>query len=148
MSIIKDVVILINAGWRLFEGEVDRIVYEKQGCPSLNNRRISPKWFFQGDKYLCVGCAKKCSLVRPAGFQASLPLYYREDEETHTIMLSVEEMLSRRKLLKIFEVAYCINSSERYVRYLIDTGVLRRTEDRPVRVPSEDVIQYIESKII
>lgn len=143
MSIIKDIVFLINAGWRLFEGEVERKVYEKQDCPSLHNRRISPKWFSQGDKYLCVGCAKKCSLVRPAGFQARLELLYPEKHDQR-YLLTPEEMLNRLKLLTVDQVAYCLNVSPGKVYKMLARSELASTDDNPKRVPVEEIKAYLD----
>jgi len=143
MSVVKDIVLLLNDGWRLFQGEVEQTVYEKQQCPSLTNRRTHPKWFFRGDKYICIGCLKKCSLVRPAGFQSHLELLYTEQEQK--FILTPQEMLARLKFLTVEQVAYCLNISVSKVYKMISMSELAST-DSPRRVPVEEVKAYIEKQ--
>ena len=145
MSIVQDVVTLINSGWRLFQGEVDRSVYEKQACPSLVNKRTYPKWFFLGDKFLCIGCPKKCGLIRPTGFQAQLEINYSE-KAGEQYKLTPDEMLAKFKLLKVPQVAYCLNISEQKVYKMIAYSELPSI-GRPVRVPTEAVISFLKEQL-
>lgn len=145
MSMVNDIVTLINDNWRLFQGEVDRSVYEKQNCSLLVNKRTCPKWFFKADKFLCIGCSKKCSLVRPTGFQANLEILYPEKAEQR-YTLTPQEMLERYKLLTVDQAAYCLNVSPGRVYKLISMSELASL-DSPKRVPAEEVRSYIERQI-
>lgn len=57
----------------------------------------------------------------------------------HLFSLTPEEMLTAKALLRVDEVAYCLNLSERKVRKLIDEGRLIRHRDAPVRVTAASV---------
>lgn len=144
MSMVSDIVTLLNDEWRLFQGEVVRSVYEQQNCPSLISKRTNPKWFFKADKYLCIGCSKKCSLVRPAGFQANLELLYPAKAEQR-YKLTPQEMLQRYKFLTVDQVAYCLNVSPGKVYRLIDLSELVSLES-PKRVPVDDLKRYINQQ--
>lgn len=141
MSVIDDVVTLINNGWRIFQGEVEQAVYEKQHCPVLQNRRVYPKWFFLGDKYVCVGCSKRCSLVRPEGFQARLELLYPEEPKS-PFLLTPQEMLARLRFLTVEQAAYCLNVSKSQIYKMIRNAELLST-DSPKRIPVDEVKNYI-----
>ena len=143
MSVVKDIVLLLNDGWRLFQGEVERSVYEKQRCPWLENKRTHPKWFFKGDKYMCIGCAKRCCLLRPEGFQLNMILLYPEKPKEQ-FLLSPEELLNKRKFLNVAEISYCLNISAKKVYKLIGMSELLACPDRPIRVPVEEVQDYID----
>ncbi len=141
MSVIDDVVTLVNSGWRIFQGEIDRKVYEERSCPSLRNRRLTPRWFFYGDKYICIGCSKRCSLVRPEGFQARLELLYPEKPKS-PFLLTPDEMLSRLRFLTVAQAAYCLNVSKSQIYKMIRNAVLLST-DSPLRIPVDEIKNYI-----
>ena len=54
-------------------------------------------------------------------------------------MLTPDDLLAKRKLLNVNEVAYILNISGRQVRNLIHQGVLLCTRCYPLRIPVEDV---------
>ena len=71
-TLITDIVQLTRDGWRPYGGQPEGYVYERLGCPYLLTKRNRPYWFVKGDIYLCVGCARRCSLT-PRWFSASAP---------------------------------------------------------------------------
>ena len=75
-TLITDIVQLTRDGWRPYGGQPEGYVYERLGCPYLLTKRNRPYWFVKSDLYLCVGCARRCSLVRPDGFPLPLPIRY------------------------------------------------------------------------
>lgn len=144
---IQTIIELVHRGWRAYSADPQSPVYEKLNCEFAPERdengkkkrkRSEPYWFVRGDSFVCVGCLKACALSRPEGFILPLPIQYEERPE-EPYNLTPEEMVQRKALLRIDEVSYCLNISDRTVRDWIDLGKLRRTEDYPIRVPSEDV---------
>lgn len=137
-TLIMDIVALTNAGWRPYGGQPEGFVYEQLGCSRVTTR---PMWFMRGDMYLCVGCPRRCSLLRPAGFPLKLPIQYKDRHKVDlpTFTISPEEMVSRKHFLLVEEAAYCLNIAPRTVREWIEAGVLTKAKRRPVRVLASDV---------
>lgn len=136
---IKTIINLIRTGWRPYNAEVTSAAYESIQCPHAQSKgKTKPFWFVRGDIYLCLGCPKNCTLNRPAGFLLPLPIRYSECPE-EPYQLSPAEMIVRKSLLRVDEVAYCLNISERTVYDWISDGRLRKTAEAPVRIPVEDV---------
>ena len=139
-TLVKDIVTLIERGWRPYSLDVapESIVYDRLDCPyAANKKGKMPVWFVRGDIFLCLGCVRRCCLSRPEGFMTLLPLRYSVVNAPYA--LTPWEMVERRALLQVHEVAYCLNISDRNVYTWIDEGKLRSTNDKPVRVPVEDV---------
>lgn len=137
-SQIDRIMYLAERGWKVYEGRVSAALYEKLQCPAP----VFGKWLFEGDKakeLACVGCDKYCRVDSSADF-APQPRHIADmNRRGSYYTLSPQEMVGRLSLLRIDQVSYCLNISDRTVRDWIDTGKLRRTEDYPIRVPAEDV---------
>ena len=97
--LITDIVQLTRDGWRPYGGRPEGYVYERLGCPYLLTKRNRPDWFVKSDLYLCVGCARRCSLVRPDGFPLPLPIRYPKPRQPYT--LTPYEMVERKPLLTV-----------------------------------------------
>ena len=136
---IKNIVTLVNSGWRPYSTEPNGTVYKRLQCPHAEAKRGNkPFWFVRSDIFLCVGCSRACMLSRPEGFIMPLPIKYAErTPEPYTS--TPAEMVSRKSLLRVDEAAYCLNISERTVYDWIAEGKLRKVKDQPVRIPAEDV---------
>jgi excisionase family DNA binding protein len=136
---IKNIVTLVNSGWRPYSAEPDYTAYERLQCPHAEAKKGNkPVWFVRGDIFLCVGCSRACTLSRPEGFIMPLPIKYEErGQEPYTS--TPAEMVSRKSLLRVDEAAYCLNISERTVYDWIAEGKLRKVKEQPVRIPAEDV---------
>ena len=48
---------LTREGWRPYDAEPDRSVYERLGCPHFLRGRRKPFWFVRDDVFCCIGCA-------------------------------------------------------------------------------------------
>ena len=146
-TFVKNFLMLHNAGWRPYNGaKPDKSVYEKLGCPHADAKGKGPFWFVRGDTFLCVSCDKSCSVVRPEGVILPLPLAYTVEKQGKEFSLTPGEMVARKALLRVDEVAYCLNISERHVYRWIAEGRLRRAIGaEPVRVPAEDVAHYMQT---
>ncbi|WP_294622929.1 helix-turn-helix domain-containing protein [uncultured Bilophila sp.] len=141
-TLIMDIVRLTRDGWRPYSGRPEGYVYERLGCPYLLAQRGKPYWFVKGDLYLCVGCVRRCSLSRPEGFPAQLPIRYPEPRQPYT--LTPYEMVEKKPLLTVEEAAYCLNVSKRTVYDYIDLGKLNVLKEGPKRVSSRDVRRMME----
>lgn len=142
-TLITDIVQLTRDGWRPYGGQPEGYVYERLGCPYLLTKRNRPYWFIKGDIYLCVGCARRCSLTRPDGFPLPLPVRYPKPPQPYT--LTPYEMVERKPLLTVEEAAYCLNVSKRTVYDYIDLGKLNVLKEGPKRVSSRDVRRMMEN---
>ena len=122
---IQEIVTLTREGWRPYDAEPDRSVYEKL--------------FVRDDVFCCIGCADHCTLKRPAGFPLPLPIRYSGVPPVRPYTLTPQEMLARRNLLNVKQAAYCLNVSERTVYNYIAEGRLVRLRDNPVRIRVDEV---------
>jgi hypothetical protein len=64
-------------------------------------------------------------------------------EQLNRIALTPDELLSRKKVLRVHEVSYILNVSNRHVRRMIDRGKLLATKIRPIRVSVEAVKEML-----
>lgn len=134
-SKIDQVIKLTQCGWRAYEGQATATVYDELGCD--RGQRGRARWFARGDLLICVGCERNCTLSCPDGFQ--VPLFKYPAPPRPAFRLVPDELLARRKLLKITEAAYILNISGRQVRDMIHDGRLSATKDKPLRIPVEEV---------
>ena len=134
-SRIDQIIKLTQCGWRAYEGQATALVYDHLGCG--REARGRARWFAKGDLLLCVGCDRACALPCPDGYQ--LPLFKYPAPPKPAFRLSPDELLSKRKLLLVNEVAYVLNISPRQVRRLIHLSRLKATRDQPLRVPVEEI---------
>lgn len=141
-TLITDVVQLTRDGWRPYTSRPEGYVYDHLKCPYREGRRSRPYWFVKADIYLCVGCTRRCSLLRPAGFPLPLPIHYPKPRQPYT--LTPYEMVEKRSLLTVGEAAYCLNVSKRTVYDYIDLGRLNVLKVNPKRVSSHDVKEMME----
>ena len=139
---IQEIVTLTKEGWRPYDAEPDRSVYEKLGCNhALRGQKRKPFWFVRDDVFCCIGCADHCTLKRPAGFPLPLPIRYNVVLPEMPFTLTPQEMLARHDLLNVRQAAYCLNVSERTIYDYIAEGKLIRLRENPARVRTKEVIE-------
>lgn len=136
---IREIVTLVKEGWRPYNAEPERKVYEKLGCTYVLSGKRKPFWFVRGDVFCCIGCADHCTLKRPAGFPLPLPIRYSSIPSEQPYSLTPQEMVNRHDILNVKQAAYCLNVSERTIYDYIAEGKLIRLKDSPVRVRSKEV---------
>ena len=103
---IQEIVMLTREGWRPYDAEPDRSVYERLGCPHFLRGRRKPFWFVRDDVFCCIGCADHCTLKRPAGFPLPLPIRYPGVPPVRPYTLTPQEMVDRHDLLNVRQAAY------------------------------------------
>ena len=139
---ILEIVKLTKEGWRPYDAEPDRSVYEKLGCTHvLRGNRRKPFWFVRDDVFCCIGCADHCTLKRPAGFPLPLPIRYSVVPQDPPYTLTPLELLARHDILNVRQAAYCLNVSERQIYDYIAEGKLVKLRDNPVRVRAAEVME-------
>lgn len=143
-TLIQDVVTLTREGWRPYPGQPDNAVYLGVGCPHWQKSAKRPYWFVRDKFYLCVGCASRCCLENPAGFQPMLPIQEVEAPKRY-YNISPAEMLARHDLLTVRQAAYCLNVSERAVYDYISEGKLVSLKEKPLRVLASEVKKMRET---
>ena len=139
-SKIDQIIKLTQTGWRAYEGQATAEGYDKLNCDKT--RRGRARWFAKGDLLVCIGCDFNCTLPCPEGFQ--LPLFKYPAAPAPVFRLSPDELMSKRKLLTVNEVAYILNISPRQVRHMIQDGRLKVTKCSPQRVPVQDIKIMVE----
>lgn len=138
-TLVQDVVCLTREGWRPYNDQPERAVYERLGCEVILRGKRKPIWFVRGDVFLCLGCASRCSLTRPAGFPLPLPFPLRYTQPKVPYALTPDEMVTRKNLLTVREASYCLNVSERQVYNWLAEGRLVALKERPIRVRAAEV---------
>lgn len=134
--IVSDVLKMVERGWRPYEGRPTAEVYDALNCEQRPSGLSY--WFAKGPAVCCVGCERACTMpCPPPGFQ--LPLFTYPPPSGPVFRMSPDELLSKRKLLQVHEVAYVLNVSTRHVHRMIQHGRLLATKKRPARVPVEEV---------
>ncbi|NCC91709.1 MAG: DNA-binding protein [Opitutae bacterium] len=135
---------LVEAGWRPYNGMPEPSVYEKLNCPhaGAKSKTKRPLWFTRGDRFLCIGCRRACSLHRPKGFPPPLPILYPQSGDPFSY--TPQELVTRRHTLNVKETAYCLNVSERKVYTMVAEGDLVALRENPVRIRAEDVKAKME----
>jgi predicted DNA-binding transcriptional regulator AlpA len=140
-TLLREVAKLWQSGFRPYEGVVAPEAYEALGC---DTRRREPYWMCRWPILHCLGCAKRCTPQGTAGFQAVLPLppppqgRAGPDDAPH-YSLTPEEMVSRKSLLRVDEVRYCLGISRTQAYRLAQEGVLVKHMREPWRVTAESV---------
>ncbi|KHK02796.1 hypothetical protein [Desulfovibrio sp. TomC] len=146
MSIIDDVLTLLGKGFLPYQGHVDGSVYEPLGCG-----KRKPRWFWKERKYVCLGCAKRCSLVDPAGFELMLPVTYQTKKLAFASLpaVSARELVTKKVLLTIPEVEFVLSVGRSKVWEMIQEGRLDKHPDSPpARVTAESVCRELTTTTI
>jgi predicted DNA-binding transcriptional regulator AlpA len=142
--LLREMTRMMADGWRPYTGDVESGVYEALGC---DPRRRIPYWLHRWPLLHCLGCARRCTPKTSVGFQAVLPCDLPLFENGAALpvpaaarfSLTPEELIARKNLLRVDEVAYCLGISERQAYRLADEGVLVRHVRQPWRVTAESV---------
>lgn len=140
--LIDDLLAVLDQGYAPYTGAVDGKVYARHSCP----RPDKSAWFTRRGRFICLGCARRCSQAHAKGFQAVLPGMRWGVKVAYACLpaITAEELLRAKPLLRAEEAAYVLNISRSQVYQLIATGRLDRHEDDPVRVTSASVREELE----
>lgn len=136
---VREIVTLVKEGWRPYDAEPERKVYEKLGCTYVLSGKRKPFWFVKDDTFICIGCSSNCTLKRPAGFPIPLPIRYSCVPFEPPYSLTPQEMVNKHDILNVRQAAYCLNVSERTIYDYIAEGKLIRLKENPVRVRSKEI---------
>lgn len=112
--------------------------------PARAEKRPAPYWFFCGDAYLCLGCARRCALTRPRGFQLLLELRYNTTRDKYT--LTPQEMVQKLNQLTVEQAAYCLNISRNQVYHWVREGKLPRSNTEVMRIPVAAVRELLQER--
>lgn len=138
MSAVFDDMLRLQArGYLPYRGHVDGRVYERLHC----ERSRRARWMYQGTKYVCLGCGRRCSLVDPAGFELLLPVPSQAKRLAFAVLpaVSARDLLDKKLFLTRPEVEFILNISRSQIYDLLDEGRLERHPDLPLRITSESV---------
>ncbi len=137
MAKIDDILKVLGRGYQVYQGPVESAVYRALSCAKPKRAR----WFVRDGRYVCLGCGRGCCWTN-GGFQ---PVLLSQRARPGRVMLAElkivtpEQLLAAKSLLRVDEVAYCLNVSPREVGKLIDEGRLVKHVARPIRVTAESV---------
>ncbi|QAZ66753.1 helix-turn-helix domain-containing protein [Solidesulfovibrio carbinolicus] len=143
MSIIDDVLKLLDKGYLPYQGQIEGHVYEPLGC----GPKRKPRWFWKERKYVCLGCVKRCCLVDPVGFELMLPVTYQTKKLAFASLpaVSARELVTKKAWLTIAEVAFVLSIGRSKVWEMIQEGRLEKHPDSPpARVLTESVRKELE----
>lgn len=135
---VREILDLLRDGYAPYRGPVEGTVYEGVDCRTPK----AATWFCKGRTYICLGCARHCTLAHPSGFQLTLP---RTGPRTTVVFaelpsVTVEDLLATGRPLRPDEAAWVLNVSRREVYELVDEGRLEPAGGgRPLRVTSDSV---------
>lgn len=137
VSVFDDMLRLLQRGWVPYRGHVDGQTYDGLGCKASGKAR----WMHHGQKFVCLGCAKRCSLVDPAGFELLLPVSCQAKRLVFAVLpaVSAQDLLDKKILLNVPEVEFILNVSRRQVYNLLEEGRLESHSDSPTRITAESV---------
>jgi hypothetical protein len=131
---LKEFAALYAKGFRPYQGEILRDVYERLRC--RNPERAY--WVEQWPILHCFGCGQRCTPKTPEGFQVVLPTV--DAGQRTKFDITPAQMVAAKAFLRAEEAAYCLNVSPRQVYSLAYEGKLVRHVDKPFRVTAESVI--------
>lgn len=150
MSLIRDIVDLLDRGFVPYGGTVPETVYQERHCRTPKRA----EWFVRPwsethrhSRYMCLGCRRRCTVVDPAGWQLLLPV---TPTRPSTVVfapatpLTADELLRIKKVLRADEAAWVLNISRNVVYEMIQDGRLDALGDTPVRVTRESVLRRLE----
>lgn len=150
MSVVKDILTLLDKGYMYYSGYVPENFYRDRRCQNPKKA----EWFsrplskeHKHSRYICIGCRKRCSVADPAGWQVLLPV---NPKRTSAVAfapawpLSVEELLNAKSVLRTDEAAWALNLSQNVIYDMIQDGRLDAVEGFPVRVTVESVRRRLE----
>lgn len=150
MSKTKEILQLLELGYRLYGGTVPEDFYRQARCPDPEKA----EWFtrpwsdtHKHSRYICLGCGKRCATVNPKGWQLLLPL--RQARPGAVVLavaeeLTVDDLLRCRKVLRVDEAAWALSVSRQKVHEMIACGDLDTVRGTPARVTSASVKRNLE----
>lgn len=130
---LKEFADLYGKGFRPYTGEILPEVYERLECRSPEKAYWIVKWPI----LYCFGCSNRCTPKSPSGFQVLLPVTENRQRMTPA------QLLALGRPLRIKEVAYCLNISDRKafdLQYSKDTYLVF-LKDKPLRCTPESVLE-------
>ncbi|HML52879.1 MAG TPA: hypothetical protein PKC79_02170 [Solidesulfovibrio magneticus] len=138
MSVVDDVLSLLTKGYLPYAGLVEGDAYAALGC----GPKRRPRWFFRDRKFVCLGCAKRCSVVDPVGFELVLPVTFKTKRLVYAQLpaVSAHELVTKKALLTIPEVAFVLSIGRSQIYDMIEEGTLvQHPVSPPARVTAESV---------
>lgn len=138
---VKEILLLLEQGFRPYNNQPEKFVYENLQCRQyLKN---PPAWFYKDDIFLCISCSRKCSLNRPQGFQAPLPIKYPH-AKIGEFRSTPKELVEKKATLNMKEVCYCLNVSYSKAYNWLQEGKLIALTQKPIRIRSAEVKKMME----
>lgn len=136
-AIFDDMLRMLQQGWVPYRGAVDKAEYEGLACKTP----AKAWWMHQKQKYVCLGCSKRCSLVDPAGFELLLPVTLQAKRLVFAVLpaVSAQDLVEKKMFLNVPEVEFVLSISRRQVYHLLEEGRLESHSDAPVRITAASV---------
>ena len=138
MSVVDDVLALLNKGFLPYAGLVEGDAYAALGC----SPKRRPRWFFRDRKFVCLGCPKRCSAVDPVGFELVLPVTFKTKKLAFAQLpaVSAQELVTKKALLTVPEVEFVLSIGRSQVWEMIEEGrLVKHLVSPPARVTAESV---------
>ncbi|EGJ51857.1 helix-turn-helix domain-containing protein [Desulfocurvibacter africanus] len=146
MSQIIDMLLkVLGAGYQPYQGHIEPDAYTRLTCQNPERSR----WFARELQFICLGCSRACAVVNPSGFQLVLPVSARKRAKScfaNLPLVSADQLLRTKLLLRVDEAAFVLNISEREIRNYVDEGKLTAHPDAPLRVTADSVRQCLRGR--
>lgn len=142
MSIIDDVLAVIEEGYRPYYGKVSEQGKKQVKCENWDNTFWFVKETDRRRSFMCLGCeSRPCVLIDPEGFELTMqiPLKSTKISFMEARAIPTAELFKRKKWFRVEEAASLLAISDRQVRKLVDFGILTRHVDNPVRITAESL---------
>ena len=147
----KDIVYLLDKGFRPYDGDVPPQFYAEKKCKSYKRAEwLTRPWSddHQHTRFICLGCNRRCAAVDPAGWPLLLPIGQQTRPGVVAFIeasrLSADDLLKVKRVLRVDEVAFILNIGKTKVFELIQEGQLDVLQDSPTRVTSESVERHLK----
>lgn len=151
MSIVKDILTLMEKGFLPYRAKIPSDFYEKVKC------RFPKKaeWFFRPwdktrtqSRYICLGCRRRCVEVDPEGWQILLPVQLRLPSSVvllPAMQVSADDLLRLRRVLRIHEACWVLGVKRSLLYEMVEDGRLDALEGMPLRVTVESVQRRLKA---
>ena len=148
----KDIIYLLEKGFRPYEGEVPAQFYASKKCKTYKRAEwLTRPWSdeHQHTRFICLGCNRRCSAVDPDGWPLLLPIGPQTRPGAVAFIeatrLTADELLKVKRVLRVDEVAFILNVGKTKVFEMIQDGRLAVLPDSPTRVTSESVERQLQA---
>jgi len=150
MSTIRDMLDLLERGFRHYSGHVPEEYYTVRRCRTPQKAEwFSRPWSeeHKQTRYVCLGCSRRCWAIDPVGWQMLLPV---GDSRPGAVVfapmmpLTADDLLRMRRVLRVDEACFVLNIGRTTFYEWTQDGRLDVVPGTPIRVTVQSVCRNLE----